>query len=240
MIKEDTFDGIDTLLAFSGGMDSATVLSSLLEDKRKVLCVTFLYGSKHSKQEIRGANLVCQHYGVKKIEIGLYPCFTFSDSSLTRRDKEIPHGHYEDESMKSTIVPGRNGIFISTLAGIALAKQIPSIVVGCHQGDHAIYPDCTEDYLFAMREAVWLGSGKFVSLEYPFIKHDKTTIVQIGTRMRTPYSLTRTCYTDQPLACGRCGSCTERLEAFKNNGFEDPVKYSFISLEYLGGEDYTW
>ena len=98
---------------------------------------------------------------------------------------------------------------------------------GAHSGDHAIYEDCRPDFVHTMSLAVSKGSGGRVTLEAPFLKFSKKDILKTGmlTHPRVPYQLTRTCYKDQPIACGKCGSCTERLEAFKKLNLEDQIPY---------------
>jgi 7-cyano-7-deazaguanine synthase len=142
----------------------------------------------------------------------------------------IPEGHYQEESMRQTVVPGRNLLFISVLAAIAQSKGMERVWLGIHAGDHFIYPDCRRVFFVGARSAVEESSAGAVSLYAPFLTGNKTNIIKYGTYVGVPYHLTRTCYSDQLIACGRCGSCQERLEAFSQCGIADPLKYQTREL----------
>ena len=128
--------------------------------------------------------------------------------------------------MSATVVPFRNGIFLSILAGLAESIGAVKIAIGIHQGDHAIYPDCRWDFYKQMNRAVSVGTDHKVSVIAPFIEIDKTAILQTGNAIDVPYHSTRTCYKDQRLSCGKCGACVERLEAFANVNTADPIRYA--------------
>ena len=127
--------------------------------------------------------------------------------------------------MKATVVPGRNIIFLSILAGLAWSVGAKHIALGIHQGDHAIYADCRQEFFKAMDLALYLGTDRNVEFLAPFLDTDKEGILQWGYQHGVPYHITRTFYKDQPIACGKCGSCCERLSAFDKVGRKDPVEY---------------
>ena len=120
-------------------------------------------------------------------------------------------------------------IFLSIMAGYAESIGADTVAFGAHSGDHAIYPDCRPEFVYAANTTLYLSSDKKITIEAPFLYLDKTKILEIGysidEHFRPPYELTRTCYKDQPISCGKCGSCQERLEAFKNIGKIDPIEY---------------
>ena len=148
-------------------------------------------------------------------------------SNLLQDQGEIPEGHYEDGNMSKTVVPGRNAIFITIMAGYAESIGAGTIAVGVHAGDHHIYADCRPDFINSMTRTIEDSSDGTVTLEAPFLSYTKLDILKIGYALTTPfpYELTRTCYKDQELSCGSCGSCNERLEAFRFLGKEDPIEY---------------
>ena len=213
------------LLALSGGMDSATLLGHLLSLNHKVKCVGFSYGSKHNRYENASAYKIARHYKIEMKWIDLTEIMKSFKSDLLKSGGEIPEGHYTDKSMSATVVPFRNGIFLSVLAGFAESIGFSQVAVGIHQGDHAIYPDCRKAFFIAMDIAIMQGTDSQVSMVAPFINMNKTDILKTGRACKTPYELTRTCYKDQPVSCGKCGSCVERLTAFHKNNVEDPIKY---------------
>jgi len=224
------------IIALSGGMDSATVLTKLLMDGYEVLPIFFDYGSKHNRHERKCAE---QQVEIQRKRIAVYRynrihnlciidlSIAMSDfkSNLLFTGGPIPEGHYNDASMAQTVVPARNMIFLSFMAGLAESHNAPVIALGIHQGDHAIYPDCRLAFFETMEKAISLGTDGRVRFAAPFLDTDKTGILQYGTQHGTPYHLTRTCYKDQELSCGRCGSCTERLEAWTAIGQKDPIGY---------------
>ncbi len=212
--------------ALSGGLDSTTLLAHLLYKGFEVIPVQFIYGSKHNKYELLAMERIAYHYKLPPVmTLNLEQAFRTIKSDLLLTGRDIPEGHYNDETMSRTVVPGRNSIFISFMTGIAESIQAYGVAIGTHLGDHHIYPDCRPEYILAMNEAMKKASDGKVEVMAPFQLLDKGGIVKKGTSLHVPYEITRTCYKDQPIACGQCGSCRERLEAFKANGIPDPIKY---------------
>lgn len=217
------------VLSLSGGMDSATLLTKALREKKDVFPISFMYGSKHNPYELEMAKALLFHFYLanrwKKADVSFLDGLVKSD--LMKSGGEIPEGHYEDESMRKTVVPGRNLIFISIMAAYAESIGAEQIWIGTHRGDHHIYPDCRVEFLIQAKKAVDHSTENKVQLMAPFALYDKAGLLQVGlsNSPNTPYHLTRTCYKDQPVSCGKCGSCMERLEAFKINGVEDPINY---------------
>ena len=220
------------VMGLSGGMDSSTLLGHLLREGYEVHCCIFTYGSKHNKYENMAALDVAGFYQDRnhKVEIhtfDLYPLMLEFKSALLLSGDAIPEGHYNDDNMKKTVVPGRNLIFISLMAGLAESIDAQVVALGVHAGDHHIYPDCRIDFVKAADSAIYLSSDKRVELIAPFQRYTKKDILLTGFTItpRVPYELTRTCYKDQPVSCGKCGSCQERLEAFQLFGREDLIEY---------------
>lgn len=219
------------IVSLSGGMDSATVLAFCLKEQREVVqCVAFTYGSKHNQYENLAADAIADYYKVRRQFINLANVMEGFKSDLLKTGGEIPEGHYEAESMERTVVPGRNLIFASILTGLAWSLEADEIWMGFHAGDHAIYPDCRPTFFHAMNAAICAGTDERCMLVAPFLFRDKQGILERGHSLKVPYELTRTCYKDQPVACGKCGSCQERLEAWSKIGKEDPIEYESREL----------
>lgn len=212
-------------LIYSGGSDSFTLLHDALNKGFDLDCITFDYGQKHLK-EIEFAKSVCKELNIKQtfIKIGNSDEI-FGSTSLVHEDNKIPYGSYKEESMKSTIVPNRNMIFLSYAIAYSIAHEIDEVWYGAHAGDHFIYPDCRPEFLKSMDQAANLCDPSQVSIKAPFINLDKGEIFKIGINLNLDYSKTWTCYEGKELACGECGSCVERLEAFANNNHIDPIGY---------------
>ena len=214
------------IVSLSGGMDSATVLAKLLDEGYEVECFAFTYGSKHNRYENHAAHLIADHYGIVfHNPIDLRAVTRYFQSDLLKSGGPIPEGHYTDSTMSATVVPGRNIIFLSIMAGLAWSNGASEIAIGIHQGDHAIYPDCRAEFYTAMNEAIRLGTDGRVEIVAPFLHTDKSGILEWGLAHNVPYHLTRTCYKDQVVSCGKCGSCRERLEAFAAHSALDPIQY---------------
>jgi 7-cyano-7-deazaguanine synthase len=218
----------------SGGMDSVT-LAHLLRDDHKLEAlhlVAFDYGQRHHKEllfarecaEAVNAQFTC----IDLIQIG--SMLAASGSSLVDMSTEVPHGHYEEESMKSTVVPNRNAIMLSIATGIAVAEGASYVATGVHAGDHAIYPDCRPGFILAMNEAMKIGNEGFSAADFlisaPFVHLAKSEIVSIGDQLGVDYSKTWSCYEGGDVHCGECGTCVERREAFSLAGVVDPTIYA--------------
>lgn len=221
------------ICGLSGGMDSTTMVGKFLDDGNHVLTINFKYGSKHNFYEYEAQRKVFDFYKKKytdfligsPMELDLTHIFRNMSSNLLKTGGDIPEGHYTDSSMSLTVVPGRNSIFTMIMMGIAQTLNYDAVALGIHQGDHAIYPDCRKEYYEYLKKTVELATESTVTVLAPFIDIDKTKIIQEGMKFNAPYVLTRTCYKNQETSCGKCGSCVERLEAFRNNNIPDPIKY---------------
>ena len=209
------------IIILSGGMDSTTLLYDIINQGYEPIAISFIYGQKHYK-ELEAAKLTCKKLGVEHHIMNLTEAFNGFESSLLNGD--IPEGHYEDEVMKSTVVPNRNMIFLSIAAGFAISKNIKHIFYGAHAGDHAIYPDCRPEFVGAMKRVLELCHYEPVILHVPYLNIDKGDIAIKGTKLNVDYSLTWTCYNGSEKPCGKCGACIERKEAFAKAGVEDPLE----------------
>ncbi len=223
-------NGKKLVMGLSGGMDSSTLLALQLHLGYEVYACVFTYGSKHNKYENKAASDIVafyqnKGYEVEEIKIDLTPVMSNFKSSLLLSGGKIPEGHYEAESMKSTVVPGRNLIFASIMAGLAESVGALEIALGVHSGDHHIYPDCRPDFIQQLNKTIHFSSDGIVHIVTPFSNLGKHGILLIGRELNVPYELTRTCYKDQLISCGKCGSCVERLEAFEEHGITDLIEY---------------
>jgi len=122
-----------------------------------------------------------------------------------------------------TVVPNRNMLMLAAAAAIALTSHCEALAYGAHAGDHTIYPDCRPTFIQIMREALLNCDWQPLQLLVPFQNWTKGDIVKEGLRLRVPYELTWTCYQGDAEPCGKCGSCTEREEAFAFAGIPDPA-----------------
>lgn len=221
------------LVLLSGGVDSSTCLALAVNKygNENVIALSSYYGQKHIK-ELESARKIANYYKVELIEMNLAKIFSYSDCSLlSHSDKEIPQGTYNEQlknnesEIISTYVPFRNGLFLSTAASIALSKNCDIIYYGAHSDDVAgnAYPDCSFEFNESMNLAIWLGSGKKVKIEAPFVGLHKSDIVKKGLELKLPYELTWSCYEGEEYSCGKCATCIDREKAFKLNNSIDPL-----------------
>jgi len=216
------------IVLLSGGMDSATLLAKAINEFDKVSALTLIYGQKH-RHELKCAMTLTKHFKVphKVLDVSVINSI-LQGSALTDSRVSVPKGHYEDESMKMTVVPARNTILLSLALGWCISCGFNTVAYAAHSGDHAIYPDCRPDYIAAMQDVFNKAHYWPINLYVPFMHMDKGSILEVGFKLGVPYEHTWTCYDPQgeePLACGTCGSCTERLEGFAKNKVKDPVQY---------------
>ncbi len=221
------------LVLFSGGVDSTTCLAMTVKryGAENVIALSVSYGQKHIK-EIKAARSIAQYYGVKHLQLDLASIFEGSDCSLLQgSDSEIPKESYAQQLTKtdgapvSTYVPFRNGLFLATAASVALSNGCGVIYYGAHSDDAAgnAYPDCSQSFNNAINEAIYIGSGKQLRVEAPFVGLTKADVVRRGLELNVPYELTWSCYEGGEKPCGVCGTCRDRMAAFEANGVTDPI-----------------
>ncbi|MCD8366003.1 MAG: 7-cyano-7-deazaguanine synthase QueC [Clostridiales bacterium] len=221
------------LVLSSGGVDSTTCLGLAVEKygRDNVVSLSVFYGQKH-KKEMEAALDVAEWYQVEHLTLDLEKIFWYSDCSLlAHSDQEIPRESYAEQLKKtegspvSTYVPFRNGLFLSCAASIALSKGCSVIYYGAHSDDAAgnAYPDCSDAFHQAMGQAIYIGSGKQLTVEAPFVTWTKADVVKKGLEIGVPYELTWSCYEGGEKPCGKCGTCIDRAQAFALNGVADPA-----------------
>ena len=204
-------------------MDSITMPYEYKE--RIALGVSFNYGSKHNAKEIAFARMHCERLGIEFLEIPLGFMQQYFKSSLLIGGEEIPEGSYDDENMKSTVVPFRNGIMLAIAAGLAESRGLMHVMLANHSGDHAIYPDCRPGFVDAMSKAIAEGTYENLTILAPYTKFSKTEIARHGKALGIDYSETWSCYKGGEHHCGKCGTCTERKEALRDAGIQDNTVY---------------
>jgi len=217
-----------TVLIYSGGIDSTVLLYDLLNSGHDVQALSVNYGQRHSK-ELDCAKSLCNQLNVEHHVADLTALNPLlSGSSLTSPHVQVPEGHYEDESMKATVVPNRNMILLSIATGWAMSTGASSVSYAAHSGDRAIYPDCREEFADAMNSVMEIAGWDKVSLNRPFSSLTKADIVKFGDELGVPFEQTWSCYKGGQVHCGVCGTCVERREAFQLAGVTDPTIYDNV------------
>jgi 7-cyano-7-deazaguanine synthase len=213
------------VVLLSGGIDSSTLLYSLHASEYDCRALIVNYNQRHSK-ELSHAVAIAERLNVPYTMALLDPkLFAGSDSSQTNPDVAVPEGHYEDASMRSTVVANRNMLLLAMAGAVAEATKANAVAYAAHAGDHAIYPDCRPEFAIALAEALRLGTYQKVELIRPFISMTKAEIVRLGAELGVPFELTYSCYQGRIHHCGVCGTCVERREAFSLANVIDPTVY---------------
>ena len=236
----------NVVVSLSGGMDSSTLLLRCLSEYDQVTAISFDYGQKHRVELERAQSLVdylnANGQNVTYQVIKLDGLVNLLDSNLVEGGEDVPEGHYEEENMVATVVPNRNKIFSSLTQAVALSVSKKTgdecdIALGIHAGDHAIYPDCRQEFRDADYEAFKIGNwdADKVGFFIPYIDTDKLGILkdgeklveELGIELDEVYKRTNTSYKPYPSGNSdyKSASSVERIEAFIALGRKDPVQY---------------
>jgi 7-cyano-7-deazaguanine synthase len=234
------------VVSLSGGMDSSTLLLRAINEYDTVTGISFDYGQKHRVELERAQSLISyladKGYKVNYRQIKLDGLVDLLDSALTEGGKDVPEGHYEQDNMKETVVPNRNKMFASITQAVALSianktEETCDIALGIHAGDHAVYPDCRQEFRDADDAAFRIGNWDADRVGYftPYLDTDKFGILQNGEILcaklkidfNDVYKRTNTSYKPYPSGNSdyKSASSVERIEAFIALGRPDPVQY---------------
>ena len=235
-----------SLVLSSGGVDSSVCVSMAVKEfgAENVVTVSVKYGQKHNR-ELDCADAVAKYYGLRHEVIDLSEIFKYSNCSLLAHSTEgVPEGSYADQINKSetgvvsTYIPYRNGLMLSAIASLGLSifpNDEVYIYLGAHADDAAgnAYPDCSEEFTSTVAKAIDLGTDHQVVVRTPLVSMNKAEVVKKGLELHTPFNLTTSCYNGHAEACANCGTCIDRLNAFKANGVIDPIPYS-VEVDWTG------
>lgn len=211
------------LIVLSGGMDSVTLLYDKIDEIAYAL--SFDYGSKHNGKELAMAKWHTKKVGIPHIIIPLSFMNAHFRSDLLKSGGDIPSGAYNEDNMKNTVVPFRNGIMLAIASGLAESYKLKKVFIANHFGDHAIYPDCRSSFINPMKDAINNGTTNNVELVAPYTDITKNDIACIAARLKVDIAHTYSCYRGGDKHCGECSTCIERKDAIRNAGMEDPTEY---------------
>lgn len=228
------------LVLNSGGCDSSTLVSLAVAKygAENVITASLYYGQKHDK-ELKCAQAIADYYNVRHIEENISSVMKYAGDvcSLIKGSKDdlVDKSYAEqiaenDKGRVNSYVPFRNGLFLSIAAAYAdslFPGEQVEIYYGAHADDAAgnAYADCSEEFAEAMDRAINIGTYGNIHVVRPLINLNKSGVVKLGLELGTPYKLTWSCYHGREKACGKCGTCIDRIEAFRANDTIDPIQY---------------
>ncbi len=206
-----------TVVVFSGGLDSTTLLYHLINLGHEVKAISFDYGQRHRK-ELDAASKIATNLRVEHRIVDVTGLATiFGSNALTDHQVDIPHGEYSRQTMQVTVVPNRNMIMISIATGWAIASGFDSVAFGAHSGEYTPYPDCQPAFAAALNAATHVCDSCPIEVLAPFVRSSKTDIVVRGKELSVPFEMTWSCYEGGDEPCGKCSTCLDRQNAFEQS-----------------------
>jgi 7-cyano-7-deazaguanine synthase len=235
------------VLIISGGMDSSVLAHYYAAAGFHLHLLSFNYGQTHVKELAyaeRAVAQMCERFQDlaiiwEVVDLPIARLSPDSASALLNSKIDMPHGHYSDDSMKATVVPYRNPNMLLQAATVAWNDHAGVVAYAAHQGDYAQYPDCREKFVDTFNQMLSAAmDGRTITVESPFMHFTKAQIARLGASLHVPFELTWSCYEGgrdglDDKHCGRCGTCTERYEAFRHAGVPDPTIYAHDPEHYL-------
>ena len=212
----------------SGGMDSSTLAYLAKHDGYDILALHFTYGQRTEQKERECAHQIAHHLNALEfLDVDLAYLKAVGASSLTNSKIPVKSHNEAGEGVPQTYVPFRNANLLSVATSFAEARGADAIYIGVQASDYSGYPDCRPEFIEAFQQVITLGTrpGSGIALKTPFVRLNKMEILKIGMDLGVPYEDTWSCYSENDVACGVCGSCHFRLEAFRQIGIKDPIPY---------------
>jgi len=214
------------VVLLSGGLDSTTLLYWVVKKGYKPYVLSFDYGQRH-KKELEFAKKTCEklkadHRGIDLTSVNEL----LQGSALTTESVSVPEEHYTHKTQKMTVVPNRNAIMLNIAVGYALSIGADRVFYAAHYNDRAIYPDCRLEFVQSQNLTAKLANdAPELEIIAPFIHKTKAELVKIASELEVPFADTWSCYKGGEKACGVCGTCRERIEAFQLNKLADAIDY---------------
>lgn len=212
----------------SGGMDSSTLAYLAKHDGYEILALHFTYGQRTEDKERECAHLIARNLNALEfLDVDLAYLKRVGASSLTDPNITVKSHEKAGGGIPQTYVPFRNANLLSVATSFAEARGADAIYIGVQASDYSGYPDCKPEFIDAFQQVITLGTrpDSGIVLKTPFVRLNKAEILRMGMNMEVPYEDTWSCYSENDVACGVCGSCHFRLEAFRQIGVQDPIPY---------------
>jgi len=216
------FENNKCIVVLSGGPDSTVVAYWAKKQGYSVHCLSFKYG-QIAEKEVKQATLIAESLKVpiKAIDMSSLKEIFMGVTSLCDRNIALT-----SDFSQPIVVPFRNAIFLSIAVSYAAAIGASKIFYGAHGSDAKFYPDCREEFYKSLEQTARLGTEMNIHIKAPFSGISKSELIKIGANFGVPFQLTWSCYLDKEKHCGKCESCVNRKNAFKQAGVADPTEYA--------------
>ena len=193
-----------TVVVFSGGLDSTTLLYHLIDLEHEVKAISFDYGQRHRK-ELDAASKIATNLRVEHRIVDVTGLAAiFGSNALTDHQVDVPHGEYSSHTIQVTVVPNRNMIMLSIATGWAIASGYDSVAFGAHSGEYTPYPECQPAFAAAVNAATHACDDRSIEILAPFARWSKKDVAKRRTELNVPIDLTWSCYEGGDEPCGKC------------------------------------
>jgi 7-cyano-7-deazaguanine synthase len=210
------------VVVLSGGPDSTVVAYLAKKQGYELFCLSFKYG-QIAEKETKQATLIAERLGASTKVIDMSSLREIFTGVTSLCDRNIALTSHFSQPI---VVPFRNAIFLSVAVSYAAGIGASVIFYGAHGSDAANYPDCRPDFYKSLEETAWLGTEKTIQIQAPFCGITKAELLRVGANLGVPFELTWSCYLDGDKHCGKCESCVNRKNAFKDAGIADTTQYA--------------
>lgn len=226
-----------SIILLSAGLDSTVAMAKALTYSDVSLCLTFDYGQRAGKQEIKRAGMIAKHYGIDHEVIELSFLRKITKTSLVNENAEVPHLKEDLLDDKITLetaskvwVPNRNGLFINVAASYGESYEFSHIITGFNREEASTFPDNSIEFINQVNSALEYSTLSKIKVTSPTIDLNKEEIINLGNELNIPWHLLWSCYYGEEKMCGKCESCQRLLRGLKNSP-EIKNKLNFVKEE---------
>jgi 7-cyano-7-deazaguanine synthase len=217
------------VVVLSGGQDSTTCLYWAIDrfGRTNVQSLTFDYGQRH-RIELDCAARIAADAGVSNVRLPIDTFAALGGDALTDSKIGVESQPVPTTGLPNTFVPGRNLVFLTFAAAFAYQRGIAHLVTGVAQTDYSGYPDCREETIEALQQALRLGMESDVQIHTPLMHLSKKETVLLARDLGAipAMAMTHTCYNGERPPCGDCPACLLRAKGFAEAGIADPLLVS--------------
>ncbi|HOG26502.1 MAG TPA: 7-cyano-7-deazaguanine synthase QueC [Candidatus Cloacimonas sp.] len=217
-----------SIVLVSGGMDSLVTAACAVSEVDEVFFLHFNYGQLTEQKELACFAALADYYKPFQAKVVDYQWLSeIGGSALTDRHIPVPEGKISSKEIPITYVPFRNAIFLCAAVAWAEVIKATKIYIGAVEEDSSGYPDCREVFFKSFEKVIATGTKSELPINIitPVLHKSKSEIVQMGIKLKAPFHLSWSCYSDDEIACGVCESCLLRKRAFREAGIIDPIPY---------------